>query len=86
MRFTAAKIREQGVTFAVVVVRSHVVDDRSRANQLIHSLEPHFGWVPIVLMAEDYSGRARYYGRRDIAKFLTSVPVNAIPWYEYTLS
>ena len=42
--------------------------------------------VPVVLMAQDSRGRATYYGRPDIAKFMASVPLHAIPWREYTIN
>ena len=31
------------------------------------------------------TGAATYFGRPDIARFLSRVPVSAIPWREYTL-
>lgn len=37
-------------------------------------------------MAQDSRGVPTYLGRRDIVKFLAKVPVQAIPWREYTLN
>lgn len=85
MQVTGAVISEQGVTFAVVVVKSHVVHNHFEANQAIQSFAPIFGH-PVVLMAQDGRGRATYYGRRDIADFMASVPLHAIPWKEYTIN
>ena len=85
MRIEGAVIREQGQTFAVVVVKQHVVQSSSEAADAIRSFMPVFG-VPIVLMAQDSRGRPTYYGRPDIAKFMASVPLNAIPWREYSVS
>jgi hypothetical protein len=84
MRIQGAVIREQGQTFAVVIVKPHVVDNRSEADQTIRNLLPVFR-VPIVLMAQDSSGRARYFGRTDIAHFMSSVPLQSVPWREYTI-
>lgn len=85
MRIQGAVIREQGQTFAVVVVKSHVVQSSSEAANAIHSFAPVFQ-VPIVLMAQDSRGRPTYFGRPDIAKFMASVPLHSIPWREYTIS
>ena len=85
MRFHGAVIREQGVTFAVVVVKRHVIDNHLEAKEAIGSFRPAFPGMPVVLMAQDQRGRPTYYGRRDISRFLSRVPIQAIPWREYTL-
>jgi len=84
MKFQGAVIKEQGVTFAVVIVKKPVVDNRMEANRAIQSFQPVFPGIPVVLMAQDHQGRAEYYGRRDISSFLANVPLHAIPWREYT--
>ena len=84
MRFQGAVIKEQGVTFAVVIVKRHVVDNRSEANDAIASFQPLFPGLPIVLMAQDSRGTPTYFGRTDIARFMSNVPVSAVPWKEYT--
>lgn len=85
MRVQGAVIREQGQTFAVVVVKPHVVQNRSEAADAIRGFMPVFG-VPVVLMAQDGRGRPTFYGRPDIARFMSSVPLHAIPWREYTIN
>lgn len=50
MTFQGALIKEQGVTFAVVVVKRHVVDNRMEAQSAIRGFQPVFPGVPIVLM------------------------------------
>lgn len=84
MQFQGAVIREQGVKFAVVIVKRHVVDSQSEAQSAIRSFQPLFPGLPIVLMAQDSSGRPTYYGRRDISQFMASVPLSAVPWKQYT--
>jgi hypothetical protein len=86
MRFQGAVVREQGVSFAVVAVKKHVVDDRRRATEAIGSFQPVFPGLPVVLVAQDARGRPTYHGRQDIARFLARVPLSAIPWREYTLT
>jgi len=85
MRVQGAVIREQGQTFAVIVVKPQVVQSQSEATKAIRSFAPVFG-VPVILMAQDSRGRPTYYGRPDIAKFMASVPVHAVKWKEYTLN
>ncbi len=86
MRFQGAVVREQGVTFVVIAVKSQVVDDHLQASSTINSLQPLFSGLPIILMAQDSFGRPIYYGRRDIARFLAGLPLSAIPWREYTVN
>lgn len=86
MQFQGAVIREQGVTFAIVIVKAHVLDNSFEAKRLIASLRPVFGGVPTILMAQDYQGTPTYYGRPDIVRFMASVPLECVQWKEYTLS
>lgn len=86
MKFQGAVIKEQGVTFAVVIVKKTVVDNRMEANSTIRSFQSIFPGIPTVLMAQDYQGRAEYYGRQDISRFLANIPLHAIPWKEYTVN
>jgi hypothetical protein len=86
MKLQGAVIREQGQTFAVVIVKRHLLDDTSKAADAVHDLSPTFGGIPVVLMAQDGNGRPTFYGRPDIAQFLSKVPLRAIPWREYTIN
>ncbi len=85
MKFQGSVIKEQGVTFAVVIVKKHIIDSRHEAEKAIASFQPIFPGMPIVLMAQDSRGRPTYFGRDDIAKFMSKVPLHAVPWKEYTL-
>jgi hypothetical protein len=86
MRFQGAVIREQGVTFAVVIVKGHVLNNSFEADRTITAFQPVFPGLPVVLMAQDHQGVPSYYGRQDISRFLASVPFECVPWKEYTLS
>lgn len=86
MRIQGAVIREQGVTFGVVIVKSHVLQNSFEADRTISALMPAFPGMPVVLMAQDYRGVPTYYGRRDISRFMAGVPLRRVPWREYTLS
>ncbi len=86
MAFEGAVIKEQNVTFAVVVVKSHVTEISTQANDMIKSFTPVFPGIPVVLMSQDGFGRPQFYGRRDIVNFLAHVPLQAIPWRKYRLN
>jgi hypothetical protein len=84
MKFQGAVIKEQGVTFAVVIVKKSVIDVPSDAKKVIQSFQPLFPGIPVLLMAQDTRGIPTYYGRKDLARFMASVPFQAVPWKEYT--
>jgi len=86
MKFQGSVIREQGVTFAIVIVKKQVIDNRSEAENAIRMFMPVFPSLPVVLMAQDSRGVPTYFGRPDIAKFMAHVPIHAVPWKEYTIS
>lgn len=86
MRFQGALIKEQGVTFGIVIVKPYVLSVPSEADSMRAFGTRVFGSVPIILMAQNSRGIPTYSGRRDIVKFLSKVPMQAIPWREYTLS
>jgi len=85
MTFEGAVIREQGITFAIVVVKLHVVEDQSQATEAIAAFQSYFPGQPVVLMGQDTRGRATYFGRPDIVRFLAKVSIRAVPWRRYTV-
>ncbi|MCB0198066.1 MAG: hypothetical protein KDJ65_39350 [Anaerolineae bacterium] len=86
MKFQGALIKEQGIKFAIVIVKKYVIDNRTQSTEAIDSFRSVFPGLPIVLMAQDYKGTPHYYGRKDIVRFLSKVPMSAIPWKEYRLN
>lgn len=86
MQFNGAVIREQGLTFAVVVVKRHILNSQSQANDAISSFKGAFPGMPVVLLGQDASGQATYFGRRDIVNFLSNISPTRIPWRRYTLN
>ena len=86
MRFQGAVIKEQGVTFGVLIVKQHILNDPTRRDALVLEGSRLFGGIPSVLMAQDFNGTPTYYGRSDISKFMASVPLEAVSWKEYTVS
>jgi hypothetical protein len=84
-RFDGAVIKEQGVEFAIAVVRRAVFNNPSQRDQAQAEFAGLFG-LPTVLMAQDGQGAPTYYGRPDLVKFLAHVPMDAIPWRSYSLN
>lgn len=85
MKGHVALVREQGVEFAVVAVKPHVLaKPKPQKDDLVSAYSLEFG-VPAVLMAQDARGRATYYGRRDLVNFLFHVLVEQLPWREFTI-
>jgi hypothetical protein len=86
MKFQGAVVKEQGVTFGIVVVTPQVLQTDYATDEMIQFGKRAFGPIPIVLMAQDSRGRPSYKGRPDIVKFLASIDYHRIPWKEYTLA
>lgn len=86
MTFEGAEIREQNASFAIVVVKSHVINDTSRARDCAANFGRYFPGRPVILMAQDGRGRPTYWGRPDIVRFLASISMNRIPWQKYQAS
>ena len=84
MKFQGALIKEQSQTFAIVIVKPHILQNSSENNEARNFFSKVFPGVPIVLMAQDNRGIPTYHGRTDIVNFLTKIPMSAIPWKEYT--
>jgi hypothetical protein len=57
MTIEGALIREQGISFAIVSVKSHILDSSTEAQRTVTALRPVFGGVPVILMAQDGRGR-----------------------------
>lgn len=86
MQIDGAIVRERGVVFAVVSVHDNVVRNRVQAAAAIRGFGPVFPGIPVILMARDASGRPTYFGRQDIASFLSHVAPDRLPWKRYTLN
>jgi hypothetical protein len=86
MTFEGAVVKEQGVTFGIVIVKESAIRDSSTAQDLIAQFQPIIGVAPVVLMAQDSRGTPKYYGRKDIVDFLARIDFRRIPWKKYTYS
>ena len=84
MKVQGAIIKEQGVTFAIVIVKRHILNSRNECKEMQESCSALFPGIPIVLMVQDSRGTPKYWGRQDIVKFLANIHPTQIPWKEYT--
>lgn len=85
-RIQGAVIKEQGVTFAVVIIKQHVLQSQSGAQAAAQAFRPYFPGMPLILMAQDSRGVPTYWGRKDIVNFLSNIHISQIPWKEYTFN
>jgi hypothetical protein len=85
MQIDAALVKEQGVEFAVVVVKPSVLSSPTLRDDLQTACQRYWPQTPIVLMAQDPRGTPKYYGRSDIVRFLASIPSSALPWRRWTV-
>lgn len=86
MQFEGAVIKEQGITFAIVIVKPNVIDFSSNRDQVRQEFQSCFPGIPIILMSQNNRGIPTYHGRNDIVKFLANVDPKRIPWKRYTIN
>ncbi|KOP39187.1 MULTISPECIES: hypothetical protein [unclassified Flavobacterium] len=85
MQFEGAIIKEQGQNFAIVIVKSHILNSSERDN-VVNQFSRYFPGMPIILMAQNSRGIPTYYGRTDIVKFLSNLQMSQIPWKKFTIN
>jgi hypothetical protein len=83
MKVQAAAISLHGANFAVVLVQQDLLGSPGEADMAIETLQPKFGGVPVVLMAQKEDGTPVYYGDQDLVQSLEDLPVDKMPWREY---
>lgn len=87
MSIDFALIKEQGITFSIVVVKPKVLNLNPTElegikNDFRIKLSLPKG-MPMILMCQDYKGRATYQGRKDIVNFLSKIHISQIPFKRY---
>lgn len=83
MQFEGAVIKEQGVSFAIIIVKQHVLNTSDQIEQARNSFARYFPGLPLILMAQDSRGVPSYQGRKDIVNFLSKIHISRIPWKRY---
>jgi hypothetical protein len=86
MQFEGALVKEQNVTFAIVVVQKGVLNSSMQINDARDQFSRFFPGVPLILMAQDSRGTPTYQGRTDIVRYLANISPSRIPWKRYTLN
>ena len=85
MKFQGSIIEEQGVTFAIVIVKKSAMGTTMVANKTQANMQAHFPGIPVVLASQDLRGIFQFQGRKDLVNLLTSIDPAQIPWKEYTV-
>jgi len=85
MIIQGAAMTSQGIDFAIAVVAMDLVNSHGEANMAIETISPTFGGVPVVLMAQKDDGTPVYYGDDDLVRSLADIPIENMPWKEYSV-
>jgi hypothetical protein len=85
MQVRAAAIALAGKQFVVVATGMDLLQNPSEADLTIDTLQPHFGDVPVVLMALRDDDSPAYYGDQELLRGLAGLPVDQMPWKDYDI-
>jgi hypothetical protein len=86
MQVQGAAISLGGSNMMVTVVDMGLVENHGEADMAIESLSAGFGGVTVILMAQRDDGSPVFYGDQDLVGLLRDVPVEEMPWREYSVS
>ena len=84
-KVTAAAISMAEMKFVVVLVDLTTASGPGEADLVVADMQSRFG-VPVVLMGQEEDGTPVYYGSEDLKDRVAAVPVDQMPWKEYTLN
>ncbi len=84
-KVTAAAISMAGIKFVVVLVDLTTASGPGEADLVVADMQSRFG-VPVVLMGQEEDGTPVYYGSEDLKERVAAIPVDRLPWREYTLN
>ena len=62
-----------------------MVTNSGEADMAIDSLQPKFGNVPVILMAQREDTSPVYYGDQSLVSALGDIPVDEMPWKTYSI-
>ncbi len=68
----------------VVPVGLGLVRSPGEAGMLVADLRARFSGIDVVLMGQDDEGAPHYHGEAALVDLLAEVPVEQMPWKEYT--
>ena len=84
-KVTAAAISIAQMKLVVVLVDLTIASGPGEADLVVADMQSRFG-VPVVLMGQEEDGTPVYYGSEDLKDRVAAVPVERMPWKEYTLN
>ncbi len=85
VQFQGAVVSKEGVVFAIVVVKQHVVENDSRAKMALSVFQKFFGKTPVLLMALDAEGEPHWYGMPELRRLTERAALESIKWRIYTM-
>jgi len=85
MEVQAAAISLLGKNFVIVLVGMDMVTNSGEADMLIDTLQPKFGMVPVILMAQRENTSPVYYGDQGLVSILGDIPIENMPWKSYAV-
>ena len=85
MDIQAAAISLQNNNFVIVLVPMDMVKNSGEADMAIDTLQPKFGNVPVILMAQREDTSPVYYGDQELVMDLGEMPVDQMPWKSYSI-
>lgn len=85
MDVQAAAITVQGNNLVIVLVGMDMVKNSGEADMAIDTLQPKFGNAPVILMAQREDTSPVYYGDQTLVSILGDIPVDEMPWKEYSI-
>lgn len=85
MDVQAAAISLNNQNFIIVLVGMEMVTNSGEADMAIDTLEPKFGKLPVILMAQREDSSPVYYGDQGLVEALRGVPVDKMPWKTYAV-
>ena len=86
MRIIGSVVQEQGVTFAIVLVKDWATQTPAESAKTRAGFQVYFPGLPLILASHDSQGRFAYQGRTDIVGLLAGIDPARIPWSEYEAS
>ena len=81
-KMTAALTKVQNTTFAVVMVKNHVLDSPSESDNVIRAAANLLRCPLIVLIGE--SNRKLRGSRQDVVNFVAKIDTARLPWKTWT--
>jgi hypothetical protein len=86
MKIIGSIVEEQGVTFAVVLVKDWAQQTDSEAAKTREAFQVYFPGLPLILASQGLGRVFQYQGRADIVGFLANIDPSRIPWKEWSAS